>query len=109
MAERIITVICTWMCAMPFLVIGYFSKTSSQPLGFFTGDNTIKDKVGNVPEYNKEMSAKFFRFGLALLIPVVASAIYPIAGVILECVVCVVGCIWLYIWHKKLLEKYKKQ
>ena len=108
MAERIIAVICTWMCAVPFLVIGLCSKNSRTPLGFWSGDNTLKDKVGNIAEYNKEMSAHFTRFGLLLIIPVIASAILPLLGIVLECVFFVVGCILLHRSYKKCLEKYKK-
>ena len=38
------------LCALPFFIIGVFDKNSSTPISFWSGDQTLKDKVLYVAE-----------------------------------------------------------
>ena len=52
MAERIIGLVCCLLCAFPFFVIGIYNKDSREPIHFWSGDVSLKNKVKDVKGYN---------------------------------------------------------
>lgn len=68
MAGRIIGLISCLMCAVPFLIISLYNRNSSEPINFWSGDTSLKKKVKNVCDYNKEMSGLYKRCAIAFLV-----------------------------------------
>ncbi len=51
--EGVIGLVSCIMCSVPFWIIAVYDKDSREPIGFWSGDKTLKDKLKNVKEYNK--------------------------------------------------------
>lgn len=52
----IIGLVSCLLCAFPFFVIGNFGKDSKEPVVFWSGDKSLKEKVKDVKGYNREIS-----------------------------------------------------
>ena len=106
MAGKIIGFICCVMCGIPFWVIAAYNKNSQTPISFWSGDNSLKDKVKDVANYNREMAVVYKTYAVAYLVAAVGFLFHPIAGVAVLVLDCTVG-IWLvYRAYKKILSKY---
>lgn len=106
MIGRIIGLISLIMCAVPFFIIAQCDKRSKTPINFWAGDNTLKDKVKDVENYNKEMAALYQKCAIAFLVCGLAFAIFPVAGIVLLVLVCTVGIYVVYKNYKKILSKF---
>ncbi len=105
MAERIICFICFLLCAVPFWAIAKFGKDGKDPISFWSGDRSLKEKVRDVPAYNREMAALYNKYAWALFAAAVGGAIHPLAGVAIM-VLALVGIVFVYRAYKKILSKY---
>ena len=105
MAGRIIGFICYTMCAVSFWVIAKFGKDGKDPISFWSGDTSLKDKVKDVASYNREMSRVYTIYGWAYFAAAVGGAIHPIAGVAVLAL-DLVGIVFVYRAYKKILAKY---
>lgn len=108
MAGRIIGLVCCWLCAFPFLIISVCNKNSNEPINFWSGDTSLKNKVKNVSDYNREMAQLYKKCAIVFMITGVAFVIYPIMGIILTCFDCTVGIYIVYHNYKKILKKYSE-
>lgn len=106
MLGRIIAFVSCFMCAIPFLIVSVYSKESREPINFWSGDTTLKEKVKNVSEYNKEMAALYKKCAIAFLLTGVSFVILPVVGVVLLCFDCTLGIYLMYREYKKILERY---
>lgn len=106
MVERIIGLVSCFMCAVPFLIISKYDKDSSTPINFWSGDTTLKSKVKNVKEYNKEMAALYKKCAIAFLLTGIGFVLIPALGVVLLCLDCTVGIYIVWRCYKKLLKRY---
>lgn len=105
MAGRIIGFICYMLCAIPFWAIAKFGKEGKDPISFWSGDTSLKDKVKDVPAYNREMAKVYTIYGWAYFVAAVGGAIHPIAGVVIM-VLDLIAIIFVYRAYKKILSKY---
>lgn len=64
MVGRIVGLVSCLLCAVPFLIISVYNKDSKEPINFWSGDTSLKNKVKNVQDYNKEMAIYDFRLCL---------------------------------------------
>lgn len=103
---RIISAVSCVLCSLPFFIIGKYDKDSVEPIGFWSGDTTLKDKVKDVKSYNKKMAALYIKCGIAFLINAVVFFIYTFAGIVLLIVECTVGIYVVWRIYKKILEEY---
>lgn len=108
MAEKVIIFMCAVLCAVPFLLIGILNRNSDEPITFFSGDTTLKNRIGDIKAYNREMSKLYFRYGLVVFVTGLISFINPGVAIVLLLVVCTVGLVFIYFKYKALLEKYRK-
>lgn len=106
MIGRIIGLISFLMCAFPFFIISKYNKDSIEPINFWSGDTTLKSKVKNVKEYNKEMASLYKKAAVALLVTGIGFFILPVVGVVLLCFDCTVGIYLVYRSYKKILTLY---
>lgn len=104
MVGRIIGLISCLLCAVPFLIISIYNKNSEEPIHFWSGDTTLKSKVKNVSDYNKEMAMLYKKCALAFLITGIGFLLVPVIGVIMLCFDCTVGIYLVYRKYKKNLE-----
>lgn len=81
MAERIIGLVCCLLCAFPFFVIGIYNKDSREPIHFWSGDVSLKNKVKDVKGYNTEMTGLYKKCAFFFLMAGILFVILPIAGI----------------------------
>ena len=105
MAGRIISFICYFMCAAAFWGIAKFGKDGKDPISFWSGDTSLKDKVKDVPAYNREMAKVYNIYGWAYFAAAVGGAIHPIAGVAIM-TIDLIAIMFVYRAYKKILSKY---
>lgn len=106
MIGRSIGLISLIMCAVPFFIIAQFDKNSKTPINFWAGDNTLKDKVKDVEDYNKEMAALYKKCAIAFLLCGIVFFVFPVAGVVVLVLICTVGIYIVYREYKKILSKF---
>ena len=73
MVGRIVGLISCVMCAIPFLIIAAYNKDSKEPINFWSGDTTLKGKVRNVKDYNREMALLYKSIPLHFFLPGLGS------------------------------------
>ena len=105
MAGRIISFISYLLCAVPFWVIAKYQVNSKSPISFWSGDPSLKDKVKDIPAYNREMAKVYTIYGWAYFAAAVGGAIHPIAGVAIL-VLDMAAILLVYRAYKKILRKY---
>ena len=91
MAGRIISFVAYMLCAIPFWVIAKYQVNSPNPISFWSGDTSLKDKVKDVPAYNRDMAAVYNKYALAYAVAAIAGAVHPMAGVAVLAMACTVG------------------
>ena len=106
MIGNIIGLISCLMCALPFFIISIYGKNSDEPINFWSGDTTLKSKVKNLKEYNKEMAVLYKIYAAAFLIAGIGCLILPVMGIIIICLDCTLGPYILYRNYKKILRRY---
>ena len=106
MVGRIVGLVSCLMCAVPFFIISVYNKDSNEPINFWSGDTSLKNKVKNIRDYNKEMAALYKKCAFAFLIAGIGYVVYPIVGIVLICFDCTVGIYIVYSNYKKILKSY---
>ena len=106
MAGRIICFICFLLCAVPFWTIAAYNKSSKDPISFWSGDQSLKDKVKNVAAYNREMAAMYNKYAWTFAVAAVSGAVHPLAGAVIMVLSCTIGIVLVYRGYKKILKKY---
>ena len=106
MVGNIIGAACYLLCALPFWVIAKYQVNSKDPISFWSGDTSLKNKVKNVPDYNREMAALYKKYAWTYVAAAVAGVIHPLAGVAILVPVCLGGIFVVYRVYKKILQKY---
>ncbi len=106
MVGKIVAFVACLLCAVPFGIIAKYNKDSREPISFWSGDTSLKDKVKNVQAYNSEMSALYFKCAAALLLTGVGFWIATPVGILLLCFDCTLGIYVVYRIYKKILAKY---
>lgn len=106
MFGQIVGLICGIMCAIPFFIISIYDKDSLEPITFWSGDTTLKSKVKNLPEYNREMAALYKKCAYAFLIMGLALFFMFPLGIVILVFNCTVGIYLVWRVYKKILERY---
>ena len=63
--EGIVGLVCCILCAFPLFVMGHYNKNSRDPLTFWAGDKSLKEKVKDIQGYNNEIS-KLYKMCLGI-------------------------------------------
>lgn len=106
MVERIVGFVACLMCAIPFMIISKYDKDSRDPIGFWSGDKTLKSKVKNIVEYNKEMAGLYGKCAYAFLLAGVCCMILPALGYFVICLECTVGFYVVWRSYKSILKRH---
>lgn len=94
------------LCAFPFFVIGHFEKGSREPIVFWTGDESLKEKVKDVKGYNQEMSKLYKRCALTFVVTGVLCMIHMGVGAVCILSKCTIGIYVLWKLYKNILSRY---
>ena len=108
MAEKVIIFMCAVLCAVPFFLIGYLNRNSDEPIAFFSGDTTLKNRIADVKAYNRVMAKLYCTYAIIVLITGLISFINPGVAIVMLLIECTLGLLFLYFKYKNLLEKYRK-
>lgn len=104
--ERIICFVCCLLCAFPLFVIGHFNKESREPIGFWSGDRFLRDRVKDIKGYNFEMSKLYVKCSLAFVITGVICLVSVKVGMICILLECTIGIYIVWKLYKRILSKY---
>ncbi|MBR3928033.1 MAG: hypothetical protein IKJ65_03400 [Clostridia bacterium] len=107
MIGRIIGFFSCALCALAFWGIAASGKNGSAPISFWTGDNSLKEKIRDVKAYNGKMALLYKRYAFSYLASGVGFLLHPIAGVVILCLSCTLGICMVYRQYKKYVEKYQ--
>ena len=102
---NIILIFVSILCAIPFYVIALSGKNSKDPISFFSGDKTLKDKVKNVKKYNLEMFKLYSFYATIFLFAAISSILYSPLGTFILIFNSTFGLVPLYIRYKLILRK----
>lgn len=108
MLGKIIGCFCSVLCAFPFFAFPAALKNTSTPISFWSGDNSLKEKITDVKAYNREMALLYRAYAIAFLVQAVAFLFSPMAGVVLLCVNCTVSIYIVYRRYKAILRRYSQ-
>ncbi len=78
----IIGLVCCILCAFPLFVIGHYNKNSREPITFWAGDKSLKEKVKDVQGYNDEISNLYIKCALAFVATGILCMIHLGVGMI---------------------------
>ncbi len=106
MVGRIIALVSCLLCAFPFFVISVYNKDSREPIIFWSGDTSLKDKVKDVKGYNTEIAGLYKKCALFFLLTGILFIVFPIAGTVLLVFDCSVGIYLAYRIYKGILGRY---
>lgn len=105
MGQKIIIIFVSLLCAIPFYAFAFSGKNSQDPIPFFSGDKTLKDKVKNVKRYNLEMFKLYSFYATVFMFAAISAIFYPPLGTFILFINSTFGLIPLYIRYKFILKK----
>ena len=98
------------LCAYGFFAMGVGGADRTDPINYFSGDNTLKDKVKDLRNYNAEMSRMYKYWGLSWIIVGALFFVLPmLAALIAVFVAGVAGTVVTYKLYKSILKKYSQE
>lgn len=106
MVGRIAGLISCLLCVFPFFIIAKYGRNRSEPINFWSGDKTLKERVKNITEYNREMADLYKKCAIAFCMSGIGFMMSPILGVVLIGFDCTLGIYMGYRCYKKILGKY---
>jgi len=107
MLGRFIGFFCCMLCALPFFYLAWEGKQKdAAPLSFWSGDDTLKEKIKDISSYNAEMSGLYRYSALAFSASALLCLIHPMAGIILICVESTLGIFVMHKVYSHILKKY---
>lgn len=106
MEGRIIGFVCCLLCAFPFFAISHYCKDSGEPINFWSGDNSLKDKIINIKEYNLEMSELYKKCSWVLAATGIFFLIFPIIGIVCMVLEWTIGVYIVWKSYKKIFSTY---
>ena len=107
MFPRIIGALVSLLCATPFYALALGRSDPRNPIPFWSGDDDrLRDKLSDIPAYNREMAALYTRFAGVLLANALIAGVWPGASFVLLIAELAVGLFLIYRRYRALLAKY---
>lgn len=107
MFPRIIGALVSLLCATPFYALALGRSDPHTPIPFWSGDDDkLRDKLSDIPAYNREMAALYTRFAGVLLANALIAGVWPGASFVLLIAELAVGLFLIHRRYKALLAKY---
>lgn len=111
--EKIVTdiiwLLCTWGCGSLFAGIGWFAKTLSEPMWFWSGSTVPADTVKDIPAYNREMARMWYRMSLPMWITGITFMWLPALSAIAMGIAVVMGIPIMIRRYHRIRKKYWKE
>lgn len=104
--EGIVGFVSCLLCAFPFFVVGHYQKDSKEPIAFWSGDRTLKDKVKNIQGYNRDISKLYIKIFWVFVCTGILCVIYFWAGIVCLCIECTVGIYVAWRMYKNILSRH---
>lgn len=106
MVGQVIGMICSILCGIPFLVIPKVEVFKNKPINFWSGDNSLNDKVKDINKYNREMGILYNIYGLVFIIGGIFFLFFPLVALIIIISNSTLGILVVYFIYKSILKKY---
>ena len=106
MVGQVIGMICSILCGIPFLVIPRLDVFKNKPINFWSGDNSLNEKVKNIDKYNKEMGILYTLYGLVFIIGGVLFLFFPVVALIIIVSNSTLWIVVVYLIYKAILKKH---
>lgn len=103
--ERWILFAVCWLCGAIFLGIGLYAVRRKTPMNFWSGETVPSESVSDIPAYNRAMGKLWGGYGVVYWVAGPIGFWHPIAGVVVMCVLSVIGAAALVLIYKKIIEK----
>lgn len=104
--EGIIGLVCCILCACPLFVVGHYNKNSREPLTFWAGDKSLKEKVKDIQGYNNEISKLYIKCALVFVVTGILCVIYFWFGIICVVLESTLGIYVVWKIYKKILSRH---
>ena len=108
MVGRIVGLVSFLLCAYPFFVVSVFNKDGTEPIAFWSGDTSLKDKISDISAYNVEMAGLYKKCAMSFVLTGILFAVFPVAGIVLLVFDCSVGIYLAWKIYKKILARYSR-
>ena len=105
MIGSIVCCMCFSLCGLAFMLIAITKKNTLDPINFFSGDDSLKEKVKDVKRYNKHMYKLYTVYGLCLIVIGIISFISTLVSIILMVIFLTIGLIFVYYSYKNILKE----
>ena len=105
MAGNIICCLSFSLCGIAFILIALTKKNTTDPITFFSGDDTLKEKVNDIKRYNNQMSKLYTAYGLCFILTGILSFVNIFISLILIAIFLSLGLMVVYYSYKKILKE----
>ena len=107
MVEKFISCFSCLLIAYAFFAMGVEGKDRTDPITYYSGDDTLKVKIKDLKNYNGEMARMYKYWALSWI--VVGALFFPLPmlpAIIMVFAAGTVGVIISYRTYKSILRKY---
>ena len=108
MVGRIVGLVSFLLCAFPFFVVSVFDKDSAEPITFWAGDTSLKERLSDTRAYNMEMAGLYKKCAVAFVLTGLLFAVLPAAGIVLAGFDCSSGIYLAWKKYKEILARYSR-
>ena len=104
--EGIVGAACCILCAFPLFVMGHYNKNNREPLTFWAGDTSLKEKVKDIQGYNNEISKLYIKCALAFVATGILCLIFFWFGIICVLLESTLGIYVVWRIYKNILLRH---
>lgn len=104
--EGIVGLVCCILCAFPLFVMGNYNKNSREPLTFWAGDKSLKEKVKDIQGYNIEISKLYIKCALVFVATGILCLIFFWLGIMCVLLESTLGIYVVWRIYKNILLRH---
>lgn len=104
---KFIFLLCTWGCALLFIVIGLYARTRKDPMWFWSGSTVSPYSIKDIHAYNQANCIMWCTYSVPYWISGLISLWKLIIAVVLLLASCTIGIIILIRAYEKIEQKYR--
>lgn len=106
MAEGVILALCAFLTAAPFFALSLQRDDPSDPIPFFSGDDSLKKSLSDIAAYNLEMAILYRRYAICLVCTALLALLSPLLALILLGLTISLGLFIVYRRHKAIRSRH---
>jgi hypothetical protein len=100
--------IASWLCSLMICACALWVYKRKKPIHFFAGTTVEPKEIDDISAYNKANALMWAIYAACFVVTGVLSLFSDIAGLVLMLVLFIPTIIVLYIFHKRIYNKYKR-